>query len=84
MEHTPSLFTCSLNPPPGYPARTQGGGSEGRHFHEIVAFLSGIAETDTLEGMFSEMTSSVNQSITTAISDFERRKAWLSVRRTAL
>lgn len=40
-------------------------------FHEIVAFLSGIAETDTLEGMFSEMTSSVNQSITTAISDFE-------------
>lgn len=40
-------------------------------FHEIVAFLSGIAETDTLEGMFSEMTSSVNQSITTGISDFE-------------
>ena len=40
-------------------------------FHEIVAFLSGIAETYTLEGMFSEMTSSVNQSITTAISDFE-------------
>lgn len=40
-------------------------------FHEIVAFLSGIAETDTLEGMFSEMTSSVNQSITTAISDFD-------------
>ena len=40
-------------------------------FHEIVAFLSGIAETDTLEGMFSGMTSSVNQSITTAISDFE-------------
>lgn len=40
-------------------------------FHEIVAFLSGIAETDTLEGMFSEMSSSVNQSITTAISDFE-------------
>ena len=40
-------------------------------FHEIVAFLSGIAETDTLEGMFSEMISSVNQSITTAISDFE-------------
>jgi hypothetical protein len=40
-------------------------------FHEIVAFLSRIAETDTLEGMFSEMTSSVNQSITTAISDFE-------------
>ena len=40
-------------------------------FHEIVAFLSGIAETDTLEGMFSEMTSSVNQSITTTISDFE-------------
>lgn len=40
-------------------------------FHEIVAFLSGIAKTDTLEGMFSEMTSSVNQSITTAISDFE-------------
>lgn len=40
-------------------------------FHEIVAFLSGIAEADTLEGMFSEMTSSVNQSITTAISDFE-------------
>lgn len=40
-------------------------------FHEIVAFLSGIAETGTLEGMFSEMTSSVNQSITTAISDFE-------------
>lgn len=40
-------------------------------FHEIVAFLSGIAETDTLEGMFSEMTSSVSQSITTAISDFE-------------
>ena len=40
-------------------------------FHEIVAFLSGIAETDTLEGMFSEMSSSVSQSITTAISDFE-------------
>ena len=40
-------------------------------FHEIVVFLSGIAETDTLEGMFSEMTSSINQSITTAISDFE-------------
>ena len=40
-------------------------------FHEIVAFLSGIAKTDTLEGMFSEMNSSVNQSITTAISDFE-------------
>lgn len=42
-------------------------------FHEIVAFLSGIAETDTLEGMFSEMSSSVNQSITTAISDFESK-----------
>lgn len=40
-------------------------------FHEIVAFLSGIAETDTLEGMFSEMSSSVSQSITTAISDFD-------------
>lgn len=40
-------------------------------FHEIVAFLSGIAETDTLEGMLSEMSSSVSQSITTAISDFE-------------
>ena len=40
-------------------------------FHEIVVFLSGIAETDTLEGMFSEMSSSVSQSITTAISDFE-------------
>ena len=40
-------------------------------FHEIVAFLSGIAETDTHEGMFSEMSSSVSQSITTAISDFE-------------
>ena len=40
-------------------------------FHEIVAFLSGIAETDTLEGMFSEMSSSVSQSITMAISDFE-------------
>ena len=40
-------------------------------FHEIVDFLSGIAETDTLEGMLSEMTSSINQSITTAISDFE-------------
>ena len=40
-------------------------------FHEIVAFLSGIAETDTLEGMFSEMSSSVSRSITTAISDFE-------------
>lgn len=40
-------------------------------FHEIVAFLSGIAETDTLEGMFSEMSSSVSQSITTAISGFE-------------
>lgn len=40
-------------------------------FHEIVAFLSGIAEMDTLEGMFSEMSSSVSQSITTAISDFE-------------
>lgn len=40
-------------------------------FHEIVAFLSGIAETDTLEGMFSEMSSSVSQSITTAISAFE-------------
>ena len=32
VEHTPSLFTCSLNPPPGYPARTQEGGSGGRHF----------------------------------------------------
>lgn len=42
-------------------------------FHEIVAFLSGIAETDTLEGMFSEMSSSVSQSITTAISDFEAK-----------
>lgn len=40
-------------------------------FHEIVAFLSGIAETDTLEGMLSEMSSSVSQSITTAISDFD-------------
>ena len=40
-------------------------------FHEIVAFLSGIAETDTLEGMFSEMSSSVSQSITMAISDFD-------------
>lgn len=40
-------------------------------FHETVAFLSGIAETDTLEGMFSEMSSSVSQSITTAISDFD-------------
>lgn len=42
-------------------------------FHEIVAFLSGIAETDTLEGMFSEMSSSVSQSITTAISDFDAK-----------
>lgn len=42
-------------------------------FHEIVAFLSGIAEMDTLEGMFSEMSSSVSQSITTAISDFDAK-----------